>query len=292
MKNFYKVALAGAAIMIASAASAQDLYLIGGNVDGESWALGTNQMTANGDGTYSWKGDVLATGFKINDGTWDNGDLNIGAGEGQLVLGQPYTVSASGDSSDINFADDIVSVTDVTVEFDLFNMSLVVKGTPVYPDPDEIVTLYVIGGNVDGENWALGTNPMEYNATDKNYVWKGSILGEGFKINDGTWAATYNIGSSSKTDDLLTLGEPFKFTKASNSQDIFFAEGVTQVEDPIVVVDLNAGTIVVTEANAITSIKADLNGEEVIYSLQGVRVNKANMTPGIYVINGKKTVVK
>lgn len=30
--------------------SAQDIYIIGSNVNGESWALGTNPMTNNGDG--------------------------------------------------------------------------------------------------------------------------------------------------------------------------------------------------------------------------------------------------
>ncbi|MCH5229904.1 MAG: hypothetical protein J1F12_07940 [Muribaculaceae bacterium] len=47
-----------------------------------------------------------------------------------------------------------------------------------------------------------------------------------------------------------------------------------------------------TEAAGVKTIGTNLNGEEVIYNLQGVRVNRANMVPGIYVVNGKKVVIR
>lgn len=43
--------------------------------------------------------------------------------------------------------------------------------------------------------------------------------------------------------------------------------------------------------SGITAIEA-VNGDDVIYNLNGVKVNKDNLTPGIYVINGKKVAVK
>ena len=59
------------------------------------------------------------------------------------------------------------------------------------------------------------------------------------------------------------------------------------------VVDFNEMTVTVTEdVSAVKSIDSEINGVEVIYNLQGVRVNRNNMTPGIYIINGKKVAVK
>lgn len=44
-------------------------------------------------------------------------------------------------------------------------------------------------------------------------------------------------------------------------------------------------------SSGVTSIEA-VKGEDVIYNLNGIRVNKQNLTPGIYIINGKKVALK
>ena len=289
MKKLYT--LFAAATLMTASISAQDIYIIGDNVDGQSWALGTNQMTSNGDGTYTWSGTVLGNGFKFNDGTWSNDSFNFG-GSDKLKLGVPYTVEAGGSSANIQF-DGLKEVDNPKVVFDLNKLTVTVTGDGVENGPvPEVVDLYVIGNNVDGQNWALGTNKMTYDSATGNYTWTGNLLGEGFKINDGSWSnGDYNIGSTSKTTDLLTIGTPFKYTASSNSQDIFF-DGVSEVANPVVIVNLKEGTILVTDVAGVHNIEADLDNVETIYNLQGVRINRANMTPGIYVINGKKVAIK
>ena len=48
----------------------------------------------------------------------------------------------------------------------------------------------------------------------------------------------------------------------------------------------------VDNSNAINAIGAELNGVEAIYNLQGQKVNANNLKKGIYIINGKKVLVK
>lgn len=291
-----KLLLSTLAIAACLGANATDFYLIGADVNGQSWALGTNKMTYDDSSeTYSWEGEVLGTGFKINDGTWENGDYNIGCPEngGSLTLGEPFTVVANSDSGDITFKD-FNKITNAKVIFDYNNLTVTVTGEGVTVDPDAIVELYVIGDNVDGKNWALQTNQMTYDESSKTYSWEGEVLGSGFKINDGTWGATYNMGADSD-EDLLTVGTAFKYVARSDSKNINFSNDVVEVANPKVVVDLNAQTILVTGetgTGAIRTISDALNGEEVIYNLQGVRVNRNNMPAGIYIINGKKVAVK
>lgn len=49
-------------------------YIIGSNINGQSWALGQSdaKFTKISNGIYKWNGERLGSGFKINDGTWDN----------------------------------------------------------------------------------------------------------------------------------------------------------------------------------------------------------------------------
>jgi len=73
-------------VVMVVAANAADYYLIGGF---NSWKLkdSSAKFTDQGDGTYvlDYAG-TLTSGFKINDGTWTNGNANFG-GSATLVLG-------------------------------------------------------------------------------------------------------------------------------------------------------------------------------------------------------------
>lgn len=266
-----------------------ELFVIGGDVDGEEWALGTNQMEY-ANGVFTWTGSKLASGFKINDGTWSNAEYNFGSNGNALEIGVAYEVGSGDESGNIEFANKVYEVLNPKVEFNLSKKTLTVTGTPVVEEEGTVVDLYLIGANVDGTSWALGTNKMEY--ANGVYTWKGSVLGSGFKVNNGSWSnATYNIGSSG-AQDTLTVGEPFKYTAAGSSSDITFAGGVTEVNDPVVILDLNAGTLLVTDVTGVNTVGAEINAEEVIYNLQGVRVSGDNLSKGIYIINGKKVLVK
>lgn len=60
------------------------------------------------------------------------------------------------------------------------------------------------------------------------------------------------------------------------------------------IVNFNSKKVVISNDNfvGIQSIGSVLNGEEVIYNLQGVRVDRNHLNKGIYIINGKKVLVK
>lgn len=135
------------------------------------------------------------------------------------------------------------------------------------PGP-EVPTFYLIGSDVDGQNWALGTNPFTY--ADGVYTWTGKTLGSGFKINDGTWDnAEYNIGAENK-EVLLVLGEPYPVVADGNSGDIAF-EGAP-LENPTVVFDYEKMTVTVTGNAGVESI-IDENAPVEYFNLQGVKVN-------------------
>lgn len=343
---------------------ATDLYVIGANVDGQNWALKTNQMTDNGDGTYTWTGNELGSGFKINDGSW-SGTYNIGAGSGNLEIGVPYQCNNAGTSGNINFSEATLVVQNPKVTLDLNSLMLTVTGqeseqgisltlagsfnewagkdseyelaenngiysktfnipaaaegntefqvvlngvtwygfeneeeanidlsaqstvtvslstgnennfvladweggdlnfsvnyeaktlTVSLPDgnnpgdqPDDIITLYVIGADVDGEVWALETNQMDYNSTTGLYSWSGSNLASGFKINDGTWDnKEWDLGAPNGSSELelnvaFTVGNSIE----EGSQDIKFAS-CASVSQPTVVFNPKDMTVTVT----------------------------------------------
>lgn len=84
---------AGMLILIVSlVANAQDYYLTG---EFNGWALAQDdcKFTENSDGTYvlDYNG-VLTSGFKINDGTWSNPNVNFG-GNLKLIPGKLYTLA-------------------------------------------------------------------------------------------------------------------------------------------------------------------------------------------------------
>lgn len=116
--------------------------------------------------------------------------------------------------------------------------------------------LYIIGDNVNGNHWLLADDSAKFTSIEKGvYEWAGSYLGNGFKINDGTWDSRYlngtilNIGSNG---DGLVLDEPYYFHGGSSSENIGFAT-VTEVFNPIVSLDMNARTIIVSaDGHALT----------------------------------------
>lgn len=112
-------------------AAAIDLYVIGSNVDGHCWELSepSGKMTQISSGVYEWSGQVLATGFKINDGTWDNpktNTYNIGSNGNTLTLGKEYNYKAPTD--DNIFFDGIFSIENPKVTVDTNRKTILVVG--------------------------------------------------------------------------------------------------------------------------------------------------------------------
>lgn len=104
------------------------LYIVGGNINGEAdWNNGALMTYDEAKDIYTWSGKELGSGFMITNGT-DEAEYNIGAGEGSLILGDPYKVSSGADSKPIEFVEGIDYVIDPVVEFSLTNMTLTVSG--------------------------------------------------------------------------------------------------------------------------------------------------------------------
>ena len=51
-------------------------------------------------------------------------------------------------------------------------------------------------------------------------------------------------------------------------------------------------TLSLESSAGIGDVTADANKEEIVYDLNGRRVNKKPLAPGIYIINGKKTIIR
>lgn len=92
--------------VMAIVANAADYYLIGGF---NKWTLkdANSKFTAKGDGTYELDyAGILTSGFKINDGTWGNGDDNFG-GSAMLELGKEYNLTTGSTSGNIPMASNV-----------------------------------------------------------------------------------------------------------------------------------------------------------------------------------------
>ena len=101
MKKFLLTFAIG--ILAASSMLADDIFIIGSNVNGKSWSLNQAdcKFTQTGTNTYEWTGSVLGTGFKFNNGTWSNDNINYGGNGKTCEIGQPYTCTKGGSSPNI-----------------------------------------------------------------------------------------------------------------------------------------------------------------------------------------------
>ncbi|MDE6717156.1 MAG: hypothetical protein K2J70_03095 [Muribaculaceae bacterium] len=148
MKKFY-CALAAAAIALT--ANAADYYLIGGF---NGWTLkdakrkfvekSATEYELNYDGT-------LTSGFKINDGTWDDAsaDQNFGSNGNKLEIGVAYTMTTGKSSGNIEIEGAIENPTLVLNVSDPSAPTLLIKGAST-----EVEYGYILWGTFsDGATW-------------------------------------------------------------------------------------------------------------------------------------------
>lgn len=90
------------------------------------------------------------------------------------------------------------------------------------------------------------------------------------------------------TEVLITTDEDYNVTVKANG------EVVEPQADGSVIVAVNADTNITLHnaSEGVGSIVADDNAEKVVYNLQGIRVNSDKLPAGIYIVNGKKVVVR
>lgn len=98
----------------------------------------------------------------------------------------------------------------------------------------------------------------------------------------------YNNSVLQGTEVLITTDEDYNVTVKAND------EVVEPQADGSVIVAVNAATDITLHnaSEGVGSIVADDNAEKVVYNLQGIRVNSDKLPAGIYIVNGKKVVVR
>ena len=216
------------------------LYLLG---DVNEWTASEEYaFTNNEDGTYTYSIASLSGDFKIADSNWKidlGGDaqgadvkaVNAVLGENTLYQGSSVNLTTGSGWKNVK----------MTLSYTEGDASAILKIEATVDESD--LTLYVIGSNVNGQIWTLAQEDAKMTKTaDGVYEWQGTTLGSGFKINDGTWGATYNIGAG---DGPIQIDTPYYYTISENSSDIMF-DDFAVVNNPKVVIDMNQGTIVLT----------------------------------------------
>ncbi len=300
-----KALLLSAAVVAAFSAFAQtdylnsDYYMIGSNVNGKSWSLAQEdcKFEAKGGGVFEWNGETLGTGFKINNGTWDNNDLNFGCGD-LLVLGEPYYCVAAGSSGNISFAEDngvaFASLKNPKVVLNVANapdqITIVVTG-----EKDGVIKWYITG---TFNNWAIGDDAAAIELTDlgnKKYEAKDveftseTVTEDGyntFKISSTGWSTQYGQGDSGIEFGVGVDEGILDLVGGEGGACPIYYEGTYNVSW-----DGNTCTIAFTEASAVNEVLEASNGKAEYYNLQGVRV--AEPANGLYIqtLNGKATKV-
>ena len=285
-----KLLLSAMVLAAGFVANAQDIYIIGANVNGAEWALAQEdaKLTDNGDGTYTWDGEVLGSGFKLNDGTWKNDAYNFGNNGSSLAFDEPYVVAVGGSTGDIQFEVPSDKVINPHVTFNLNTLEVVVTGEIEAGE----ATYYLLGSF---NEWAEGDTDYEFVEVDGKFVLTADIPTDPeFKVimdAEGTvlWLGAV-LGDDMQSDfnpaENQTL--PYQIGGQDNNFNLIMWDGgeVTFVLDPA------KKTLQVYEGeyDSVKKVGVQLPGVDAIYNLQGVKVANP-VKGGIYIVNGKKVVL-
>lgn len=177
--------LAAAAVALTANA---DYYVIGSNVNGKGWALSAEdaRMTETSDGVWEWDGEVLGSGFKFNDGTWDNPEANFGSNAGaKLDMNEPYVYGVGSSTGNISFN----GFAEVANPHVVLNLN---KGTVTVSGKNEGETEWFFNG--DFNEWAFNYKMTE--VSKGVYEVKNVTLpAEGeFKVTTTGWGEQYGAG--------------------------------------------------------------------------------------------------
>ncbi len=287
MKKFLLAAAVAMAGVASMAAQDVDIYIIGSNVNGKSWTLSAEdaKFTYEGGGIYKWNGEVLGTGFKLNDGTWSNDEYNLGCGP-VLELGQEYFLTAGGASGNIAF-DGFTELLNPEVTFDDNNKSIVVTG-----EKSGVIQWYITGVN---GNYNLDENELLTEILDENgegtgvYEKKGLVITEtgGFKVSSTGWATQYGTYDEDLYFGFEILAATLEEVGGEGGLVNYFMTGTYDVTW-----DGNTKYISFVEHNdnAVETIEA-ADAAASYYTLQGVRVAQPENGLFICVKGGKASKV-
>lgn len=201
------------------------MYVVGFDINGEDGWNSNNPMIYNeADGTYTWEGTSLGSGFKFTDDPSWQGQYNIGAGQGNIALDTPYTYYNGGDSGNINFENDADVVENPKLTLNLEEGTVLLTGT-IKQQP---ITSYHLVGTLN--DWTTSNYDYELLPVDgKEGVFSGSwtvpanpessdlkfklIAFDGYSVQFGSTGNTFALYGNTKTTISLVSG--------GDSQDIW-----------------------------------------------------------------------
>ena len=106
-------------------------------------------------------------------------------------------------------------------------------------------------------------------------------------------------GGSGVDDNALTVSYYNQLVQAGSDTYAFMEEGVYTISVKAGAVYIDGVpnpaaelTYVIGDGAGVESLGSEVPGEETIYDLMGVKVNKDNLKKGIYIINGKKVMIR
>lgn len=281
MKKFFLLSAVAATALTMSAQT--DLYLIGSNVNDKSWTLLAEdaKMTMTSEGIYEWDGEVLGSGFKINDGTWSNDELNIGAGaEPFISVGEPYYYSANGNSGNIAY-DGFTQVLKPHIVLDMNAGTILLTG-----EKSGQTQWYITGIN---DAWNLDANevmaPVE--GQEGIYEKKGlEITAEGtFKVSNDGWGEQYGDNTGELIFGMQIFSSVLEKVGGEGGSVPYFMMGTFDVKW-----DLAKHFIEFNESTGVNEIEA-VDGAARYYNLQGAPVAEPENGIFVKVLNGKATKV-
>ena len=271
------------------------LYIIGGP---KEWKLDDmTEMTYNEKTqTYEFEYAPTATAyFAIADkqftaeeaaaeGAWDvfNANNRIALGEGDIEA----TLNEAKDLMKVNGTIILKAGTyKISIGKDL---KMIITGE-VAPEPT-VEKLYIMGNATPGE-WNTTTEMTFNEATQAFEYTLESDAMMYFTFGDAEFTNWDEFNANNRLaiaggDNNAPVGEEFKLIKVNGT--LVLEAGAYKIS---VTKDLKC-TITATTPTGINGIAADKLENAVIYNMQGVRVDKAQAKGGVFIVNGKKTVIK
>ena len=281
MKKF-TLALATLALSVASM-NAADYYLIGSfNKWTEADPAAHFTETAQ-TGVYELKYEgTLTSGFKVNDGTWTNPEINFGSNGSKLVVGESYAYAVGSATGNINMSENVANP---TVTLNINDGTLLVQG-----EQQEAKSKYGIHGEIFGDpKWST----EEMSNEEGKWVLSASIIPGAFGIKQMDAASGVQTDwYSSASDGSVTLNTPMSVKLEGTNWTSDLEGNYSFTYDP------DAQTLIIVSASLWNDITADENATFAIYTIEGNLVKASanvndveNLENGMYIINGEKVMI-
>lgn len=185
---------------------------------------------------------------------------------------------------------------DIEVDFNNATVVMTVSEQTYDPGVGETPSALYVLGNLENNNW---TSTVAMKSTEEGVFTVEDVVlvdaGEGYayltfiNIADVDWDivndGTHRYGPLASGTELEKNVETDFYIGGDSSWKIL-------PETYNITVNFNTGKVLASVSSSIKSIEESLNGEDMIFNLQGQKIGRNNLQKGIYIINGKKVLVK